>query len=137
LETPGLGGYAPPKNPCERMAFLRRSRAAVSCHIFMKAVIDGKWYDTETAEEIASWANSNDYRDVDYCSETLYKTKDGDFLLTGEGGSRSIYGKHFGKYSCSGKETRALTREEAYKWCEGNQQPEAIEKHFADMVMDA
>ena len=35
METPGLGGFAPPKDPRERCRFLRRSRAAVSSTVFM------------------------------------------------------------------------------------------------------
>lgn len=51
----------------------------------MKKVINGKVYNTETAEEVASYSfsNSNDFR---YIREKLYRTKKGNWFLYGEGG---------------------------------------------------
>ena len=86
----------------------------------MKRVIDGKVYNTETAEEIGSY--SYGYRgDFNRVEETLYKTKKGSFFLAGNGGPQSKYG-----YSprqnelCGGYGMSVLTEEEACNWCENH-----------------
>jgi len=58
----------------------------------MKKVIDGKLYDTETAEEICgySFGNGGDFERVD---ETLYRTKKGIFFIAGSGGCQSKYAR--------------------------------------------
>jgi hypothetical protein len=37
----------------------------------MKKVVDGKLYDSETAEKIHSWSNGLDSGDFSWCRETL------------------------------------------------------------------
>ena len=68
----------------------------------MKKIIDGKLYNTETANEIGSWRNGYNYCDFQWCGETLYKTKRGKYFLFGEGGPMSMYRKMCGKNSWSG-----------------------------------
>ena len=43
----------------------------------MKKIIDGKVYNTETADSIGSYWNGYDPRDFHYEELTLYKTKKG------------------------------------------------------------
>lgn len=52
----------------------------------MKKVIGGKIYNTETAEEIASWqtGDKNNADTEEWCVETLFQTKSGQFFLHGE-----------------------------------------------------
>jgi len=54
----------------------------------MKKIINGKRYDTETAQLIgsASYSNRTDFR---FWSEELYRKKTGEFFLYGEGGPAS------------------------------------------------
>jgi len=69
----------------------------------MKGIIDGKIYDTEKAQEIAS-----DWEDD--VSETLYRTEKGEYFLYTQ---RII----------------SLTKGEALAWCEENEiDSEVIEK---------
>ena len=105
----------------------------------MKAIIDGKRYNTETAEEVASWSNGCGYGDFNRCEESLYKTKSGAFFLHGSGGARSAYStsSEGGRTLGGGSAIRPMTREEAIGWLESHDEPEAIEKHFADAVVDA
>ena len=84
----------------------------------MKKVIDGLVYNTETAEEIASYSylGNSDFRHVD---ETLYKTKKGKYFLAGSGGPMSKYAVPVGNSGYGGGEgIIPLTVEEAREWCE-------------------
>lgn len=97
----------------------------------MKKVIDGKVYNTETAELIAdaSYSYVSDFR---YWEERLYKTKKGAWFLYGEGGAMSRW-----SVDCDGNDRgpgsglRVLTEAEALSWCEGNDvDADTIAEHF-------
>ena len=51
----------------------------------MKKIINGKLYNTETAEKIDSWENMNDYRNFHYFSETLYRKRTATWAANGSG----------------------------------------------------
>lgn len=80
--------------------------------------IDGKRYNINTAELIASWDNDLPYMDFDYLKETLYRKKTGEFFLYGEGGARTKYQAvdGDGKSSIGGEEIVPLTEEAAKEW---------------------
>lgn len=59
----------------------------------MKQVIEGKRYDTATAQEIGSGGGKAYPGDFHYYRESLYLTKKGPFFLAGEGGPLSRYGR--------------------------------------------
>src|SRR5690606_40408270 len=69
----------------------------------MKKIINGKRYDTETAQFIgsASYSNRTDFR---FWSEELYRKKTGEFFLYGEGGPASKYGRKIEQNTWSGGE---------------------------------
>ena len=46
----------------------------------MKKIIDGKMYDTETAQYICGY-NTEDKNDPDYKEEHLYRKKNGEFFV--------------------------------------------------------
>jgi hypothetical protein len=95
----------------------------------MKKIIDGKRYNTETAEEIANYENTWNCQDFGYYSETLYKTKKGAYFLYGEGMCRSKYG--------TGHGFTPLTDNETFKWlCEYGFNEEA-EEEFSEMIEEA
>jgi len=98
----------------------------------MKQVIDGKVYNTETATKIANWWNGCGYGDLDYCAESLYRTKKGQFFTAGDGGPRSKYSESTGQNSWSGGEgIELLSESAALAWCEDhNIEAEVIAKHF-------
>jgi len=56
----------------------------------MKKIIDGKIYDTENAEEIASFSFSR-HGACDYLKEILYVADDRKIFIYGEGGAISKY----------------------------------------------
>lgn len=103
-------------------------------------MINGKRYNTETAQEIAHYSNSSDRRDFHQFEETLYKTPNGAYFLVGEGGPMSKYSRATGQNSWSGSSDNftPLTRAQALQWCEAHGvKPATIEAHFSDLLQDA
>lgn len=84
----------------------------------MKKIIDGKRYDTETAELIHKWRSSSS-SDFKSCTEMLYRTKSGAWFLYGQGG------------------IRPMVAGEALGWLEQHGGDKQIEKYFPDQVTDA
>lgn len=104
----------------------------------MKKLINGKMYNTETAEEIATWSNSYYPSDFHYCQETLYKTKKGAYFLHGVGGALSRYSVPVGNNGRGGgSEIVALTADQAFDWMEENGLTEEAEKEFPDKIEEA
>ena len=85
----------------------------------MKKVIDGKLYDTETAELIYEFDNGCYLYDFMGRTETLYKTGEGEFFLQGECGPSIRYGQSVWTDEwVDGENIRLLTAEEATQWRE-------------------
>ncbi len=84
----------------------------------MKRVINGKVYDTKTAEVIHSISDgyAGDFRAY---AETLYRTKKGAWFLRGEGGPMTRWATGHSDGSLSGGEgVVPMTDHEALQWCE-------------------
>ena len=87
----------------------------------MKRVINGKVYNTNTAEELHSYWNHRGAGDFQYLSEDLYKTKKGNFFLAGEGGAMTKYSQSCGENSvCGGSGIHPLDPDEALEWAENH-----------------
>ena len=87
----------------------------------MKKVIDGKMYNTETAEFLGKSWNGNATTDFAYCCEKLYRTKKGKFFLHGKGGAMTRYSQKCGNNTrCGGEGIVPLTIEEAREWVENH-----------------
>lgn len=104
----------------------------------MKKLINGKMYNTETAEEIATWSNSYYSSDFRYCQETLYKTKKGAYFLHGTGGPLSSYSQPVGNNGRGGgSEIIAYTADQAFDWLEEHDLTEEAEKEFPGKIEEA
>ncbi len=103
----------------------------------MKRIINSKRYNTETAEEVASYDNRLGTQDFRGYSESLYKTKTGNWFLSGEGGPRTKYAQPCGNLTGGGKDIIPLSHDQALSWLESHGESDAIEKHFADSIKDA
>jgi hypothetical protein len=57
----------------------------------MKKVIDGKRYDTDTAEHLCSLPSVEDTTNFNWHATSLYQTKKGTFFIAGEGNASSIW----------------------------------------------
>lgn len=73
----------------------------------MKKVIDGKLYNTATAEHLASYYNHKSASDFDLRDEDLYRTKKGTYFLVCCNGCRA-----------GGDCLRPMTEDEAKEWVE-------------------
>jgi len=104
----------------------------------MKRILNMKRYDTETSEVIAKWDNGGHRGDFHRCEETLYRTRNGNWFLHGEGGALSPYAENCeaGRSTEAGEELIAFTAEEAATWLAAHD-VQAFERHFPEKVQDA
>ena len=71
--------------------------AIIHMKIYMKGdynmqwTVDGKEYDTDTAEYVGRYKNTPYHNDTNFYEETLYRKKTGEFFLYGQGNSASKY----------------------------------------------
>lgn len=103
----------------------------------MKQIIDGRRYDTDAAEEIASHteAHPGDFRWQD---ETLYKTTKEVYFLAGTGGPMTRYAEVVPTGGKSGGHgIFPLSDKEAMATLEAWGNTAALEEHFADSIEDA
>jgi len=85
----------------------------------MKRVIEGKVYNTDTSERVCNLECSNrSQRDFGWHDTTLYKTKNGRFFVSGEGGPRSMWAESVGNGWRSGEGLRAVTADAAREYME-------------------
>lgn len=84
----------------------------------MRKVINGKKYDTDTAEYLVRY--SSVYSSFEDYEETLYRKRTGEFFLAGKGGPESKYRQRVGEGWGGGEGIIPLTQEEAKKWVEEN-----------------
>jgi hypothetical protein len=98
----------------------------------MKAIIDGKRYDTDTAEELAGWENMADRGNFRYESFDVYRTKKGRYFLCYSGGPLSSYARRAGNEYHGSNGIKPLTEAEAIEYLEGcgREGTAAIEKYF-------
>tara|TARA_B100001250_G_scaffold34353_2_gene27807 strand:- start:7931 stop:8236 length:306 start_codon:yes stop_codon:yes gene_type:complete len=101
----------------------------------MIAIIEGKKYNTETAEELASWHN----RKIKCfkCDEKIYRTTKGAYFIWGEGGSATPWSKKIGSDSVAGSKIIVLTEAEVLDRLEKWQDINAIDTHFSHMIEEA
>lgn len=103
----------------------------------MKKIIDGKVYNTETATCVGEWANGYYCNDFKWESEELYKKKNGEFFLYGEGGPMSSYAEYTGNRSWSeGSSISPLTSKDAYNWAMEKLSANEFEEIFGAMSED-
>lgn len=100
----------------------------------MKKIINGKLYNTDTARELGSWANSGDWRDFNHMEETLYRKKTGEFFLFGEGGPRTRYAETVGQNQWTGgSKILPLSWDDARQWAEDHLNADEYEAIFGEV----
>lgn len=112
----------------------------------MKAIINGKRFDTAKADLIAETDNlgsgADSTRDFQYWTAGLYKTpRSGRYFLAGEGGPSSMFAHSLGQNSWSGGDKIIPFEDDraALKWAEANlaHKPDLIEEHFGHLIEEA
>ena len=102
----------------------------------MKKIINGKVYDTETAQVLGSWSNMSD-RSFERIDETLYRKRTGEFFLHGEGGPMSRYAVQIDQNSWRGGEKISpLSWGDARSWVESHLNSEDYERIFGPVSED-
>lgn len=101
----------------------------------MKRIIDGKRYDTTTAEEIGS-ARHGSKRDYEYYEETLYCKRTGEYFVYGFGHGASRYAKQVCGDWGPGEGIIPMTYEQARVWAENNLDPDDYEREFGPTSED-
>lgn len=102
----------------------------------MKKIINGKVYDTETAQVLGSWSNMSD-RSFERIDETLYRKRTGEFFLHGEGGPMSRYAVQIEQNSWRGGEKiTPLSWDDARAWVESHLNSEDYERIFGPVSED-
>lgn len=108
----------------------------------MIKVIDGKRYNTETAELVFWYTNGNMRTDFKYRSKALYLTKKGNWFIHHEGGALTDMAVSVGNNGWGwGEDIEPVTGDDAFGFLQAHsdesEASEAIDKYFADRVQDA
>ena len=88
----------------------------------MKRIINGKAYDTDTAQKLGTWWSSNDVRDWHHVEETLYRKRTGEHFLHGHGGG--------------GERIMPMSYDEARAWAEEHLDADDYEAAFGEVTED-
>ena len=104
----------------------------------MKSIINGKKYDTDSAELLGTYHNGLPQSDFDYYSVSLYRTKRSQqYFSAGEGGARTSYSQRYGNMYGAGERIDVLTKEEALSWAEEHLTSDEVEAAFPDDIEEA
>lgn len=82
----------------------------------MQRIINRKLYNTETAECVGSYSNMYDTGNFHYYNEKLYRKKNGEWFLYGEGHGLSKYAEVCGRERRWGEAIIPYTEDEARDW---------------------
>lgn len=99
----------------------------------MKKIIGGKVYDTEKARQVGeSWSPDGfGPGDFQWCEETLYRKRTGEYFLHGEGGAKTKYAEPYGQSGWTGGERiMPLGQDEARGWAEDHLSADEYEEEF-------
>lgn len=96
----------------------------------MKRIINGKRYDTDTAQFIRTYSSGLSISDFRYYDESLYLKKTGEFFLYATGNGASEYAGRYGDLRGPGEKIVPLTLDEARAWVEKIEDPDLYEELF-------
>ncbi|MBK8132801.1 MAG: hypothetical protein IPN63_07795 [Gammaproteobacteria bacterium] len=97
----------------------------------MKAIINGKKFDTDTAEHIANASYSGSRSDFQWWEEDFYRKRTGECFLAGRGGPMTRYAVAVDQNSrTGGSKITPLSEEEAREWLECHADAETYEQVF-------
>lgn len=99
----------------------------------MKKIINGRKYDTETAKEIGCWSNGYPCGNFNWCQETLYKKKTGEYFLYGEGGALTQYSRDTWDGRTGSSQIIPMTENEVKEWSENKLSCDEYEALFGEV----
>lgn len=103
----------------------------------MKKIINGRKYDTTTAELIGSTDNGCFPHDFNYLYHALYRKRTGEYFLHSEGGANTCYAVQDGTGWSSGEIIEPLSYDDAVSWAEKNMDPDEYEAKFGEVLESA
>jgi hypothetical protein len=103
----------------------------------MRKVIDGKRYDTDQAQLVASWDNGQNRGDFKRYEEDLYRTKKGNWFVHKAGGPMTHMAVQRGNGYGGSQEIEPIAEDEAFEWMQDHDCIEGIEAWFPDRIEDA
>ena len=104
----------------------------------MKKVINGKVYNTETAELVHDWTNGYGRNDFKFRTKDLYRTKKGNWFIYHEGGPMTDMAVSVGSNSYGGSEDiEPISEKDALRFLESHDGAEEALKYFADQIEEA
>ena len=103
----------------------------------MIKIIDGKRYNTDTAEEIFKWTNGK-FGNFEYREKTLFRTKKGNWFIYHYGGPLTDMAipAEFNSWSSS-EDIEPISDEDAYDFLEKYNGYKAIEIYFPNQIEEA
>lgn len=96
----------------------------------MKAILNGKVYDTETAKLIGEYSNHLGMSDFRHIYEDLYRTKKGAFFIDYDGGANTKYAECEGSARLGSSGIISISEAEAKQWCEEHVEADQYIKIF-------
>lgn len=96
----------------------------------MKKVVNGKTYNTGTAEFITEYRSKYSSTDSRFELEKIYRTKKGDWFVHFEGGAHSTCADYYGNGNRYAVGIKPMTEEDVKKWLREAGKYDVIEKHF-------
>ncbi|MDD6667772.1 MAG: hypothetical protein PUE58_07465 [Lachnospiraceae bacterium] len=99
----------------------------------MKKIINGKMYNTETANCVGYWENGYGCGDFQYAEERLYRKRTGEFFIHGEGGAMTQYAESDGDAYCGGEKIIPISEDEAKEWAENHLTADDYESIFGEV----
>lgn len=100
----------------------------------MKKIINGKKYDTDTAEFVCFTSYGNGSSDFRHWSEELYRKKTGEYFIYGEGGALSKYACSVAQNEmCGSEQIKPVSYEYAQKFVEEYGTADEYEEFFGEV----
>lgn len=107
----------------------------------MIKVLDGKRYNTETAEMVFGWSNGHHSGDFRRRDKDLYRTKKGAWFIHHEGGALTDMAVSCGSGTTGSSRIEPVCGRDAMRFLEAHSDESdamaAIESYFSDQVDDA
>jgi hypothetical protein len=104
----------------------------------LKRVINGKLYDTETAESLHFWSNGRTLTDFSYRSKELFRTKKGAYFIHHVGGPMTDMAKPVDSNTrTGGEDIEPITEKEAIKFLEKHDGTDVLLELFPHAVEEA
>ncbi len=102
----------------------------------MKKIINGRMYNTDTANLLARWDNGYMYSDFKYTEESRYQKKTGELFLYGYGGGMSKYAVSFGDRKGGSETIIPVPYDKAKEWATDHLDADAYESIFGEVSED-